>query len=82
MELQNLNDFVSIFILTGLLFIFDFVIKWVAGDFSPVSVDKIDEKEINAYDKQGNIIGNVLVVTYKYTYRDNKVKIKSKKFSI
>lgn len=82
MELQNLNDFVSIFILTVLLFIFIMVIKWVAGDFSPVSIDKTDDKVVDIYNKQGDIIGKKLLITYKYTYRDNKVKYKTKKYSV
>lgn len=82
MELQNLNDFVTIFILTGLLFIFIVVIKWVVGDFSPVSIEKTDEKVVDVYNKQGVVIGKNLLITYKYTYRDDKVKYKTKKYSV
>lgn len=82
MELQNLNDFVTIFILTGLLFIFIVVIKWVVGDFSPVSIEKTDEKVVDVYNKQGVVIGKNLLIIYKYTYRDDKVKYKTKKYSV
>lgn len=82
MELQNLNNIVTIFILTGLLFIFIVFIKWVSGDFSPISIDKIDEKEINVYNEKGDVISKNLLVTYKYTYRDDKVKYKTKKHHI
>jgi len=78
----------SIDTLLKIVFLFLFIIscqlmiKYINGDFSVKTIDKINENELLTKDQNGNIVAKVIVTTYKYTYNDNRIRYKTKKISI
>lgn len=82
METTDFSKILMILALLGVYFIISFMMKWIAGDFSPISIEEVSRDEVNLTDSNGVVTGKKLLVNYKYTYRDNNVKYKTKKITI
>ncbi len=65
-----MNDYLTIIFLIVFIGVCILILKYSYGDYDPVSIDKVDEFKIN---------GETVMVTYKYTYKDGTVKLKTKK---
>lgn len=72
------DNMFKILFFIGVMVILILLIKYVVGDFSPISIDLVDEKEVEKTNKNGTVIGKTIVYTYKYTYTDNRIKYKTK----
>ena len=54
------------------------LIKYVVGDYSVKTIELLEQKEFEKTDKNGMIINKTIVYTYKYTYNNDKIKLKIK----
>jgi len=72
------NSFITIALLMLLIVGLIFLMKYISGDFSPVSIEEISKDEVELKDGNGNITGKKIVYTYKHTFKDGNVKFKTK----
>jgi hypothetical protein len=72
------NTFITIALLLGLMVALIFLMKYIIGDFSPVSIEEVEKDEVEMKDSNGNITGKKIVYTYKHTFKDGNVKYKTK----
>jgi len=63
------SDFLTILFLMILIGVCILGMKYISGDFDPISIDVVDKYETN----------KTVVIIYKYTYKDGSVKQKIKK---
>lgn len=70
------SDFITIIFLMGLIAVCILGIKYINGDFSPISIEKMDEYGVTQNNE--NVIGKKVSIIYKYTYTDGRVKYKTK----
>jgi hypothetical protein len=73
-----MNDIGTIIFLICIMIILILLIKYVVGDYSVKSIELLEEKEFEKTDKNGMIINKTIVYTYKYTYNNDKIKLKIK----
>lgn len=71
------NDYLTMFVLLTILIVLVFMVKYLEGDFSPISIEEIG-REILENKSSDNVITKCVVVTYKKTYKDGRVKITHK----
>ena len=74
-------DFPTIFTLLVILVVLIFLLKLVNGDFSPISIDEVDRQIVENKDSN-NVVTKNIVITYKKTYNDGRIKMSYKKISI
>lgn len=74
-------DFPTIFTLLVILVVLIFLLKLVNGDFSPVSIVEVDRQIVENKDSN-NVVTKNIVITYKKTYNDGRIKMSYKKISI
>ncbi|MEI6754069.1 MAG: hypothetical protein WCK78_13005 [Paludibacter sp.] len=72
------NTFITIALLLGLMVALIFLMKYIVGDFSPVSIEEVGKDEVEMKDANGNVTGKKIVYTYKHTFKDGNVKYKTK----
>jgi hypothetical protein len=82
MATVDYNTFITIALLLGLMVALIFLMKYIVGDFSPVSIEEVGKDEVELKDGNGNIIGKKIVYTYKHTFKDGNVKYKTKTIKI
>lgn len=73
-----MNDIGTIIFLICIMIILILLIKYVVGDYSVKSIELLEQKEFEKTDKNGMIINKTIVYTYKYTYNNDKIKLKIK----
>lgn len=73
-----MNDYWTIIFLMGLMVVCILGMKYIAGDFSTVSIEKVDQHYLIKNNVNGEVIGKKISITYKYTYTDGRVKYKTK----
>ncbi len=78
MATVDYNTFITIALLLGLMVALIFLMKYIVGDFSPVSIEEVGKDEVELKDANGNITGKKIVYTYKHTFKDGNVKYKTK----
>lgn len=76
------NTFITIALLLGLMVALIFLMMYIAGYYSPVSIEEVGKDELDLKDANGNITGKKIVYTYKQTFKDGKVKYKRKVIKI
>jgi hypothetical protein len=81
-ESVDYNSFITIAFLVGLIVLLIMLMKYITGDFSPVSVDELMKDEVELKDVNGNITGKKIVYTYKLTFKNGNVKFKSKTITL
>lgn len=73
------GDYLSIIVLIGIMLVLVVILKWINGDFSPVSIEEISRRNVEEKNSNGDVIKNSVIVEYKKTYHDGRVKISYKK---
>ncbi len=76
------NSFITIAFLVGLIVLLIMLMKYIAGDFSPISIEESGKEEVELKDANGNTTGKRILITYKYTYKNGNVKFKSKSIKL
>ena len=83
--METTNEFYTILVILALLGVYAIIaimMKWIAGDYSPISITEENSEEIAIRNFNGDVIGKKLLVIYKHTYRNNNTKYKSKYFKL
>ena len=73
-----MNDIGTIIFLICIMITLILLIKYVVGDFTVKTIELIEQNEFEKTDKNGLIISNTIVYTYKYTYNNDKIKLQTK----
>lgn len=74
----DFNTFITIALLLLLMVSLILLMKYIAGDFSPVKIEEIGKDEIEIKNSNGIVIGKKIIVSYKHTYKDGRTKVKIK----
>lgn len=74
-----IKTILTILFLLALITLLIVLMKYLAGDFSPVNIEETGKEIVEQIDKTGNVISKTIVYSYKYSYRDGRVKYKIKK---
>lgn len=77
-----MNDYLTIIFLLSLMGVCIMGMKYINGDFSPISIDVVDKQEVVSTNVNGEVISKKMVIISKYTYKDGRIKHKTKKIKI
>lgn len=72
------GDFLTIFVLLAFMVALILLIKYIDGDFSPISIEEVDRQVIESKDSNNNVNVKKIVITYKKTYKDGRIKMSYK----
>jgi len=78
METFISNEHVTTIFMLLLMVSLIFFIKYIHGDFSPVSIEELNRDELTYRNEKGEIVGKKILYYYKYTYKDGRIKFKTK----
>jgi len=81
-ESVDYNSFITIAFLVGLIVLLIMLMKYITGDFSPVSIEEVGKDEVELKDVNGSITGKKIVYTYKHTFKNGNVKFKTKTITL
>jgi len=70
---------ITILFLLAIMTLLILLMKYIAGDFSPVNIEETGKEIVEIKDNTGNVISKTILYSYKCTYRDGGVKYKIKK---
>ena len=74
------SDFLTIIFLVILMGVLILAMMYIGGYLSPISIEEIDRQEV--VNINGCVTTKTILVVYKYTYKDGRIKQKNKTFKI
>jgi len=76
--IYNTGDYIEMIFMFLMMIALLFIIKYIHGDYSSVSIEIISNDELSITNDKGDVVGKKYITTYKHTYNNGSVKYKTK----
>lgn len=76
--IYNSSDYFEMIFMFVTMLLLLFVIKYIHGDYSAISIEEISKDELPIMNDKGDVIGKKYIATYKHTYNNGGIKYKTK----
>ena len=80
--IYNTSDYIEMIFMLCMMISLILVIKYIHGDYSIKSIEEINKDELPIINDKDVVIGKKIICIYKYTYKNDVVKYKTKIFKL